>query len=55
MNSNESLSQSQKVKNKYPLAMSEIKEQTGEAGSIVSKKNYSGNNISMFGIWLELF
>lgn len=48
---NDSLSYEQKVKNKYPLAMSEIKEQTGEAGSILSKKNGSNEgNVSQFAI-----
>lgn len=46
------MSYEQKVKNKFPLAMSEIKEQSGEAGSILSKKNYSNEgNGSVFGIW----
>ncbi len=46
---NETFTQSQKVKNKYPLAMSEIKEQIGEGGSILSKKNNSAGN-SSFGM-----
>jgi hypothetical protein len=44
---NESLTPTQKMKNRYPLAMSEIKEQNGEAGSILSKNNNSSNNNSL--------
>lgn len=47
---NEPMTQTQKVKNKYPLEMSEIKEQTGESGSILSKKNNSANNNSSFAM-----
>lgn len=46
INNQSEMTETQKVKNKYPLVMSQIEEQNGEAGSILSKNNTSGNSNS---------